>query len=90
MDYTDYIQRIERAIRELEDIKARMTQAEVEFVIPRCNPIWVVNPAPGSCIPDSVKLEPKSIEIEITAWIQDAVNRILAPPQLPEPESESS
>ena len=90
MIYETYSKRIDLAIDELKDIKARMLEAEVEFVIPRCNPIRVVNPAPGVCIPNISEVTAENLEAEITAWIQDAVGRILSPQPPLEPKSEPS
>ena len=89
MDYTPYTTMIDRAIDELTDIREQLTQAGIEACIPKCNPIRVENPAPGLCIPNIVDLKVVGIEAEITAWIQEAVNRIIIPPTPPESPGKS-
>ena len=80
MNFDAYIQKIDVAIRELTDIKAHLTQAQIDFTVEKCQPFFIVSPSPTRCTPDPIGIPSDGFEPAVIGWVQDAVNRLTNPP----------
>ncbi len=86
MDFNDYNQRLDIAIKELIDIKVELSHVKRGFEPPKCNPV-IVNPSIGTACdpPVSVDLraDQDSHELEgaFIKWIDAFCTRLTTRPE---------
>lgn len=89
MNFNTYIHGIDLVIRELTDIKAQLTGANLGNPVFKCVPIRPDSPDPGECEKNPLRIPPGGLEATFLDWIAEVATRLRNLGDLPDTPGES-